>query len=81
MSRIKELKPKQIKQICRLIIFISLGIVTISARFNLLLPCIGELVFMIFACIIDIIFYRCPACGKYLGRVRVDYCRNCGKKL
>lgn len=81
MSRIKELKPQQIKQICHLIIFISWGIVTISALFDLLLPCIGGLIFMIFAGIIDIIFNRCSACGKYLGRVRVNYCRNCGKKL
>ena len=28
------------------------------------------------------IFYRCPHCGRYLGRITPSaYCRHCGKKI
>lgn len=26
-------------------------------------------------------FYKCPHCGRYLGRNRGDYCHFCGKSL
>lgn len=29
----------------------------------------------------ELIFNRCPHCGKYLGRQIGRYCRHCGKEL
>ena len=28
-----------------------------------------------------LIFYRCPSCGRYLGRGLPNYCPHCGEKL
>lgn len=28
--------------------------------------------------VVDIIFHRCPHCGKHLGRGSVTYCPHCG---
>ena len=34
---------------------------------------------MMFSSVIHhVIFYRCPHCGKHLGRDGGDYCRHCG---
>jgi protein-S-isoprenylcysteine O-methyltransferase Ste14 len=27
------------------------------------------------------VVWRCPACGRYLGRGRFNYCRRCGVEL
>ena len=31
--------------------------------------------------VFDIIFYRCPNCGKYLDRSYGDYCPHCGVEM
>lgn len=31
--------------------------------------------------IIWAVFWRCPDCGKHLGRATVEYCPYCGKSL
>jgi protein-S-isoprenylcysteine O-methyltransferase Ste14 len=31
--------------------------------------------------ILSFVTWRCPACGRYLGRGRVNFCRNCGVAL
>lgn len=30
---------------------------------------------------LDRVWARCPACGRYLGRDRRDYCPSCGEKI
>lgn len=38
--------------------------------------------FLIFALVVFfVIFFRCPRCGKFLGRIDGAYCPFCGKKL
>lgn len=27
------------------------------------------------------LFWKCPYCGKYIGRDKGIYCKNCGKEL
>ena len=37
---------------------------------------------MVFALfILTILFWKCPHCGKYLGRSIGEYCPHCGEKL
>ncbi len=31
--------------------------------------------------VFSLIFWRCPECGRSLGRDRCEYCRHCGRKL
>lgn len=26
-------------------------------------------------------FWKCPYCGKYIGRDKGNYCKNCGKQI
>ena len=43
---------------------------------------IGGAAVCIAATLFHDIFYRCPHCGRYLGRVTPSgYCRYCGKKI
>ena len=39
-------------------------------------------VVVMFSCLIpDILFNKCPHCGKHLGRNSGDYCQFCGKPI
>ena len=31
--------------------------------------------------VLTALFWKCPHCGKFLGRSRGVYCHHCGKKL
>ena len=36
----------------------------------------------ILAILFDVLFYRCPHCGKYLGKNSTSgYCPHCGRKI
>ncbi len=41
---------------------------------------IGSVV-MISGIIPDILYNKCPHCGKHLGRNEADYCQFCGKPI
>ena len=36
---------------------------------------------MLFAIVIGVLYYRCPHCGKHLGRGTPDACPHCGNPL
>ena len=39
-------------------------------------------VIVMFSCLIpDLLFNKCPHCGKYLGRNYADFCQFCGKPI
>ena len=31
--------------------------------------------------VLTVLFFRCPHCGKFLGRALGEYCPHCGEKL
>lgn len=31
--------------------------------------------------VVELVFWRCPDCGKFLGGLYVKHCPNCGSKL
>ena len=47
--------------------------------------CIALLVLALVLCavvvVINIVFWRCPYCGKGLGRDSGKFCQHCGKEL
>ena len=77
----KKISPKQVKMYFILILVAGAVLGAIGALseikplaiIGLVLLC-GDIVFC-FAC------YRCPYCGKYLGRSKGDYCPYCGKDV
>lgn len=42
---------------------------------------IGDTALIFAVVIFQIIFYRCPHCGKYLGRTTGRHCPYCGEKF
>ena len=60
---------------------VATGVAFFDANFVLfvVLASIGGVV-MLGGCLVDIIYYRCPHCGFYLGKGRLPYgyCKFCG---
>lgn len=61
------------------------GAAVTAAVFSWLGESIVFLIFMwilIIACVVlDWVFWRCPYCGRYLGRKNVRFCPHCGNEL
>ena len=72
----KELKPKKVHRLCLLIFFTGFLIALCGAFMNLDLALIG-LVIMCGSLVFRAFFYRCPCCGRYLGRGAAPYCPYC----
>lgn len=47
---------------------------------SLLLWAVGVVILLV-GLVIHLRYYRCPACGKFLGRDTVAYCPHCGSKI
>lgn len=59
---------------------VAIGLLSlILDSFGLMIAC---MVLMIAGVIQYMIFYRCPSCGRHLGRgFPPNYCSHCGEKL
>ncbi len=69
------------------------GIYLIVLVVGLIVTLIGGLIFhsnaviwtgggiLIAGIIFHMIFYRCPACGRHLGRNNGEFCQHCGASL
>ncbi len=73
------MKPKRAK---KLIYF--LGIM----GFLMMLLCYLHIIFLPIGLVVaassvvlSLLFYKCPYCGKHLGRNGGDYCPYCGKRI
>lgn len=42
---------------------------------------VGGLGFLAASLLINLLFLRCPACRRYLGRDEGEYCPHCGHRL
>ena len=47
---------------------------------SLLLWAVGVVILLV-GLVIHLRYYRCPACGKFLGRDAVAHCPHCGSKI
>lgn len=78
MKKLQELKPQQIKKVFGISAIVIVLIAAISAVCNILWLAVISFILMIAVLAFNIIFYRCPYCGKHLGRDGGDYCQYCG---
>lgn len=81
MEKLKELKPQQIKKIFDISAITIVVIVAIGSLLENLPICVIGFVLMIGAVVFNLVFNRCPRCGRHLGRDGGEYCRHCGVKF
>ncbi len=58
--------------------FVLIFLIPLTKDLWLLLPAIGCAIAVIF---LNQKWWRCPKCGKWLGRDRGEYCQHCGGKI
>lgn len=58
--------------------FLTVGLAEVLDDMSL---CIAAFVFLLAGTVFHLIFYRCPACGRHLGRNWGNYCSFCGEDL
>lgn len=75
----KNLKPKEIRIRALYIIVAGLLVALFGVARERNAFCVIGLLIMFASVIYHIVFYRCPHCGRYLGRVTGDFCPYCGK--
>lgn len=57
------------------------GVLLLGVRCKSLLLWAVGVVILLVGLVIHLRYYRCPACGKFLGRDTVAYCPHCGSKI
>lgn len=73
------MKPKKAKKLIICLWIIGIVIMLFSYVNIVFLP-IGIIV-AVSSLIPSILFYKCPHCGRHLGRNGSDYCQYCGKPI
>lgn len=81
MRKLKELKPRQVKKVFEISAIIIVVLVAVGVITESLEVCVIGFVLMVAAMVFNISLYRCPHCGRHLGRDGGDFCRQCGAKL
>ena len=77
----KNLNLKKVNSIFGIALFVSIVILLCSAVFNNIVLFIIGFVCSCGAVIFKMLFYRCPHCGKFLGRDTCRYCPHCGENV
>lgn len=57
---------------------IGLIVLLMSAVIGLIMP---SIVLMVLAMILNLVWLRCPECGKWLGRDPGNFCKSCGTQI
>jgi len=77
----KTCKPKHINSVFFILLALGLLLALIGA-FSAKVILIGIGLFLAFAAFVfRCIFYRCPSCGRYIGKIDGDYCTHCKKNI
>lgn len=78
----KKLTPKEIVVRIYRLLFIGMVTAFVGIVLGMQMPVITlGLLLMAASAILQIVFYRCPHCGKMLNRRTGEYCPKCGKKV
>ncbi len=75
------MNPKTVKLICTAMLVVSILLCLVASAANQGWPVVIALLLCIGAIVLDLIFYRCPECRRYLGRRFVNFCPFCGEDL
>ncbi len=86
MKALKALTPEDVKSLYLVILFAVIVLIAFAAIIHrLAVLCetllIIALLLSLAGTIFIVVFYRCPHCGKHLGRSGGKYCPYCGKEL
>lgn len=73
------MNPKKAQNLSAMLLLIGFVMALASYIYE---PLFISGVVVMFSCLIpDILFNKCPHCGKRLGRNSGDYCQFCGKPI
>ena len=73
--------PKKVRKMSHLIMLVGLAGLIVTVCTDITVIGVLSISAVIAGLLVNCFFYRCPACGAHLGRVGVDYCGQCGKKV
>jgi len=78
----KKYKPRQIRKILLIAVVIGLAVVmTGEYLFQKLIYNMVGMGIIIATVIFDVIFYRCPHCGRFLSKSTGQFCPFCGEDM
>lgn len=76
-----RLTPRKARSCTVVILAAGLVVAVAGALTNGMAVTLAGVVLEMGGLVFDIIFYRCPNCGKYLDRSYGDYCPHCGVEM
>ena len=76
-----NLTPQKANRLFMIIVLFGFVVAMIGATTEIHLISVLSLIVMFGAVIFKVLFYRCPNCGKFLGRDTVKHCPNCESKI
>ena len=78
----KKATPQQVLKIYRIVVAIAAVISLIGALTNSAVIIMIGIGVILLATVLNVCFYKCPHCGKYLDRNPPNgFCPHCGKKI
>lgn len=77
----KYLTPEKSRKITLEVMSLSALLCAFGYIADIALFCYIGFIAIILALVFCLLFYRCHACGKFLGRDKVEYCPHCGSKI
>ncbi len=79
--KLKPIRLGLVDSITYTILVAAVFFLVLSWKQNTLGPAWASLGCFIVAVVFRVIFWRCPACGKYLWRNRTYTCQHCNARL
>ncbi|MDO5401179.1 MAG: hypothetical protein Q4F17_09410 [Eubacteriales bacterium] len=77
----KKMPLNQVKWVRAILFAVGLLMLCLGVHLRLLPLTLLGLVPLLGGVLFGFLFYRCPHCGKFLGRADGGYCPFCGEKL
>ena len=77
----KDFKPRQVRKIIGVVAAVGIAVLLAGVVTSVeALMAIGCLI-LVAGVGFQLVYYRCPHCGKYLDRSGGDFCPYCGKNV
>ena len=77
----RKIEPRRVRIITMILCLIDIGVMILGGCFDN--DFIVKSAYIAIAVIILFysLYYRCPHCGKFLGREKVAFCPHCGREV